>query len=89
MWKITNNGERNSQDCGKSKFLRVSRDEVTEIIAKEIKRIHNSNVPLAILVQGVDLNVESIIKAVDRIDIKEKEKAKIFSRNARRLFRLT
>lgn len=35
-----------------------------------------------------DLNVESIIKAVNRMDIKEEEKAKIFSKNARKLLHL-
>lgn len=36
-----------------------------------------------------DLNVESIIKAIDRMNITEEEKAKIFSKNPRRLLKLT
>ena len=33
-------GERNPQNRGKSKFVRVSWDEAAELVAKEIKRIH-------------------------------------------------
>ena len=46
------NGERNPQNRGKSKFVRISWDEATDIIAAEIKRIHKDYGPLAILVQG-------------------------------------
>ena len=35
------NGERNPQNRGKSKFKRISWDEATDIIAGEIKRIHD------------------------------------------------
>ncbi len=46
------NGERNPQNRGKSKFVRISWDEATDIIAAEIRRIHKDYGPLAILVQG-------------------------------------
>lgn len=45
-------GERNTQNRGKSKYVRISWDEATNIIAKEIKRIHKEYSPLSILVQG-------------------------------------
>jgi trimethylamine-N-oxide reductase (cytochrome c) len=45
-------GERNTQNRGKSKFVRISWDEATDLIAKEIKRIHKKYGPLAILIQG-------------------------------------
>jgi trimethylamine-N-oxide reductase (cytochrome c) len=45
-------GHRNTQNRGKSKFIRISWDEATDIIAREIKRIHKDYGPLAILVQG-------------------------------------
>ena len=45
-------GERNTQNRGKSKFVRISWDEATDLIANEIKRIHKEYGPLAILVQG-------------------------------------
>src|SRR4030066_2033336 len=44
-------GERNPQNRGKSKYVRISWDEATTIIADEIKRIHQEYGPLAILVQ--------------------------------------
>jgi anaerobic selenocysteine-containing dehydrogenase len=46
------NGERNTQNRGKSKFVRISWDEATDILAAEIKRIHKEYGPLGILVQG-------------------------------------
>jgi molybdopterin guanine dinucleotide-containing S/N-oxide reductase-like protein len=36
------NGERNPQNRGKSKYVRISWDEATTIIANEIKRIHKT-----------------------------------------------
>ena len=45
-------GERNPQNRGKSKYVRISWDEATDIIASEIKRIHKEYGPLAILAQG-------------------------------------
>jgi len=45
-------GERNPQNRGKSKFVRISWDEATDIIAGEIKRIHKKYGPYAILLQG-------------------------------------
>ena len=46
------NGERNPQNRGKSKYVRISWDEAAELVAAEIKRIHKKYGPLAILVQG-------------------------------------
>lgn len=46
------NGERNPQNRGKSKYVRISWDEATDIIVSEIKRIHKQYGPLAILAQG-------------------------------------
>ena len=45
-------GERNPQNRGRSKFVRISWDEAANIIANEIKRVHKTYGPLAILVQG-------------------------------------
>jgi molybdopterin guanine dinucleotide-containing S/N-oxide reductase-like protein len=45
-------GERNSQTRGKSKYRRISWDEATDIISKEIRRIHKKYGPYAILCQG-------------------------------------
>ena len=46
------NGERNPQNRGKSKYVRISWDEAAELIAGEIKRIHKEYGPCGILVQG-------------------------------------
>ena len=46
------NGERNTQNRGKSKFKRISWEEASDILASEVKRIHKEYGPLAILVQG-------------------------------------
>ena len=46
------NGERNPQNRGKSKYVRISWDEAIDIIAAEITRIHKDYGPLAILAQG-------------------------------------
>jgi len=46
------NGERNTQNRGKSKYVRISWEEATDLIASEIKRIIGSYGPLAILAQG-------------------------------------
>ncbi len=45
-------GERNPQNRGKSKYVRISWEEATNIIADEIRRIHKEYGPLGILVQG-------------------------------------
>ena len=45
-------GERNPQNRGQSKYVRISWDEATDLIAAEIRRIHKEYGPLAILVQG-------------------------------------
>ncbi len=46
------NGERNTQNRGKSKYKRISWEEATDLVASEVKRIHKQYGPLAILVQG-------------------------------------
>lgn len=46
------NGERNTQNRGKSKFKRISWDEASTLIANEIKRIQKEYGPNAILMQG-------------------------------------
>jgi anaerobic selenocysteine-containing dehydrogenase len=46
------NGERNTQNRGKSKFKRISWDEATTIIADEIKRIKEQYGPYAVLCHG-------------------------------------
>jgi len=46
------NGERNTRNRGKSKYVRISWDEATDIIASEIKRIHKKYGTNGILVQG-------------------------------------
>lgn len=46
------NGERNPQNRGKSKFRRASWDEVTNVVAAEIKRIQKKYGNNAILFQG-------------------------------------
>ncbi|MBA7612951.1 Pyrogallol hydroxytransferase large subunit [subsurface metagenome] len=46
------NGERHPENRGKSKFKRISWDEATEIIASEIKRVHQEYGPYAILAQA-------------------------------------
>jgi molybdopterin guanine dinucleotide-containing S/N-oxide reductase-like protein len=45
-------GERNTQNRGKSKFVRISWDEATDLIVSEIKRIHKKYGPLAVMLQG-------------------------------------
>lgn len=44
-------GNRNTHTRGKSKYVRISWDQATDIIAKEIKRIINKYGPTAILAQ--------------------------------------
>lgn len=46
------NGERNPQNRGKSKYVRISWDEATDLIASEIKRIIKEYHPTAILAQA-------------------------------------
>jgi molybdopterin guanine dinucleotide-containing S/N-oxide reductase-like protein len=45
-------GERNPQNRGKSKYVRISWDEATTIIADEIRRIHREYGPLGLLAHG-------------------------------------
>jgi len=45
-------GDRNTQNRGKSKYVRISWDEATDIIADEIRRLHKDYGPLSIMVQG-------------------------------------
>ncbi|MFC1905479.1 molybdopterin-dependent oxidoreductase [Chloroflexota bacterium] len=53
-------GERNPQNRGKSKYIRISWDEATELVSREIKRTHREYGPYAILAQ-VDGHGESKI----------------------------
>jgi trimethylamine-N-oxide reductase (cytochrome c) len=46
------NGERNPQNRGKSKYKRISWDEATDIICRELKRMHKTYGPEAILSQA-------------------------------------
>ncbi len=46
------NGERNPQNRGKSKYVRISWDEATDIIASELKRIKKQYGPEAVLAQA-------------------------------------
>ncbi|HTX69866.1 MAG TPA: molybdopterin-dependent oxidoreductase, partial [Thermoleophilia bacterium] len=46
------NGERNPQNRGKSKYVRISWDEATDIIASEIRRIQKTYGLNAILLQA-------------------------------------
>jgi len=46
------NGARNPQNRGKSRYRRISWDEATDIIASEIKRVHERYGYFAVLAQG-------------------------------------
>jgi anaerobic selenocysteine-containing dehydrogenase len=48
----TGPGGRNTQNRGKSKYVRISWDEATTLIADEIKRIHKEYGPLGVLAHG-------------------------------------
>ncbi len=45
------NGDRNTQNRGKSKYVRISWDEATDIIASELKRVQKKYGPFAVLAQ--------------------------------------
>ena len=45
-------GERNPQNRGKSKFVRISWDEATQLVADEIRRVQKEYGPTAILAQA-------------------------------------
>jgi len=57
------NGERNPQNRGKSKFVRISWDEATNIIASEIRRIEKEYGLNSILLQGDGHGETKIIHA--------------------------
>lgn len=46
------NGERNPQNRGKSKFVRISWDEATDLIASELKRVQSQYGPYSVLAEG-------------------------------------
>jgi anaerobic selenocysteine-containing dehydrogenase len=46
------NGDRNTQNRGKSKYVRISWDEASKIVADEIRRVHKEYGPNAVLLQG-------------------------------------
>lgn len=45
-------GDRNPQNRGKSKFVRISWDEATDLIAEELNRVKDEYGPYAVLAQG-------------------------------------
>ncbi len=45
-------GERNPQNRGKSKYVRISWDEAATLIANELKRVHKKYGPNGVLMQG-------------------------------------
>ena len=45
------NGERNPQNRGKSKFVRISWDEAAELVVGELKRVRETYGPEAVLSQ--------------------------------------
>ena len=45
-------GERNPQNRGKSKYIRITWDEATDIIASELKRVIKTHGPSAVLLQA-------------------------------------
>jgi molybdopterin guanine dinucleotide-containing S/N-oxide reductase-like protein len=57
------NGERNPQNRGNSKYVRISWDEATNIIASEIKRVIKKYGPYAILAQADGHGETKIIHA--------------------------
>jgi molybdopterin guanine dinucleotide-containing S/N-oxide reductase-like protein len=46
------NGERNPQNRGKSKYVRISWDEALDLIEAEIRRVHREYGPLGLLAHG-------------------------------------
>jgi trimethylamine-N-oxide reductase (cytochrome c) len=46
------NGERNPQNRGISKYVRISWDEAADLIASEIRRVHKEYGPMAVLAQA-------------------------------------
>ena len=54
-------GERNPQNRGISKYKRISWDEATDIIAKELKRIGKKYGPEAVLAQGPGHGEEKVV----------------------------
>jgi anaerobic selenocysteine-containing dehydrogenase len=46
------NGDRNPQNRGKSKYVRISWDEATDIIVRELRRIHKQYGPEGVLCQS-------------------------------------
>ena len=57
------NGERNPQNRGKSKYVRISWDEALDIIASEMKRIKEKYGPTAILYQCDQHGENKIVQA--------------------------
>jgi len=46
------NGERNPQNRGKSKFVRISWEEAASLVASEIKRVQSQYSPYSVLLEG-------------------------------------
>ena len=56
-------GERHPENRGRSKYKRISWDEATSIVAKELKRIHEKYGPYAVLAQSDGHGENKIINA--------------------------
>jgi molybdopterin guanine dinucleotide-containing S/N-oxide reductase-like protein len=57
------NGERNTQNRGKSKYTRVSWDEAASLVAGELKRVHEKYGPYAVLAQADGHQENKIVHA--------------------------
>lgn len=58
------NGKRNPQNRGKSKFVRISWDEATTLIADEIKRVVKEYGPYALMHQGDGHGESSVVHSI-------------------------
>jgi molybdopterin guanine dinucleotide-containing S/N-oxide reductase-like protein len=56
-------GERHTENRGKSKYARISWDEATRIIASELKRVHEKYGPYAVLAQADGHGENKLINA--------------------------
>jgi molybdopterin guanine dinucleotide-containing S/N-oxide reductase-like protein len=77
-------GERNSQNRGKSKFERISWDEATTIVANEIKRVQQTYGPYSVLCIGEDGHHEQkIVHACGGIHMRLLSKTGGYTREVR------
>jgi anaerobic selenocysteine-containing dehydrogenase len=56
-------GERHPENRGKSKYIRISWDDAAEIIASELKRVHEQYGPYAVLAQADGHGENKIVNA--------------------------